>query len=259
MNFNYLYNSFADATRKLPYHTKAPYFIIILFLSAAYYFISLLRAKLLVKLLDDLRQLGRAEWAIGTYFVAGFLVVGALVHHKAHYHYFTILPIAFLAIACLNLIFTTWSKTALIASALALHLLYQLPYYAAWIDRTNPTSMVDASREMSGFISAENPAKMVPIIGEYSAQLALYGDTLMSLDAKWGSGKAMCERVAHWRPAYHVNVVWPDSSSRRERDYIAQCDVVSGYQEISRYPIFKPWHDEIVLSRLLYTEESSIK
>ncbi len=254
LNLAVLINHFDDAIEKMPYHSKSPYFIYVLLAASLYFIVSRLWPSKFKTILVDAQKLGRAEWAMGAFFCSGFVLVGMLAIHKAHYHYFTILPLAFLVVAAVNLIFTGRIKTALIALILGLHLIHQVSFYQQWIARPNPTSMVDASWEMAQFINAENVDKMIPIIGEYSAQLALYDDKLMSLDAKWGSGQEMCKRVDYWRPKYHVNVIWPRSKSTRERDYIAQCKVVKGYEEISRHPIFKQWQDEIVLSRLIYID-----
>ena len=90
------------------------------------------------------------------------------------------------------------------------------------------------------------------MIGEYSAQLGLFSNRIMSLDAKWVPTSTLCERLNYWRPQYHVNVVWQWSSSQDERHKFKECDFVKGIQEKARYPVFPEWKDEIVLTRIYY-------
>ncbi len=93
---------------------------------------------------------------------------------------------------------------------------------------------------------------MIPVIGEYSAELGLYSKRLQSLDVKWVSLDKLCKRIEYWRPKFHVNVVWPNSASSTARDILLKCDVVTDYQEINRFSLFEPRKDELVLTRLEY-------
>lgn len=257
LNWLALYYTFDDAFEKMPYHTKSPYMLLVLASAAIFYLLSRFIPSHFKHTLAGIRNLNRADWAVGTYLVAGYVLVGMLSIHKAHYHFFTILPVIYLATSAIFLIFSGWFRHAALGLVLAAHLVHQVPFYSGWVERPNLTSMYELSEDITALIERENPTDdIVPIIGEYSAQAALFSPRMMSLDAKWVSQKALCERIDYWKPKYHVNVVWPKSGSRRERDLIAKCPSIAGYEEIKRYASFLEWKDEIVFTRLHYKKEA---
>ncbi len=251
----YLYYSVKASLQVLAYNTKAHVFLIAMGISTAYFLLSRLMPHKLMQLWSDIRSVTRGEWAMGMFLVLGLFVIGSLRLHKAHYHFFAILPIVFLGVAFLNRALPAKYRLAVISVFVLGHLAYQAPLYYQWFERPQKTTIVDASIEMARLIDTQSTQKVIPVIGEYSAELALFSMRMHSLDAKWISMAGLCERLDYWKPPYHVNVVWPGSASARERDKIVQCDGVSEYKELARYNVFAPWKDEIVLSQLIYNAD----
>ncbi len=233
-------------------NTKTNVMLAVLALTILYFVFTTIRSKRAKAAAVIMSKPGRAEYAMATWLVAGVLLIGMLHSHKAHYHFFAILPVVFLATVSLKLIFPERYSTAAMSIALIGHLLYQVPYYVEWEQRLQKTATYDASVNIVEQILEQDKDKIVPVIGEYSAQLGLFNERIMSLDAKWVDHDTLCERLEYWRPQYHVNVVWPRSSSTYERFKIRKCANVRGIREQARYPVFDEWKDQIVLTRIYY-------
>lgn len=242
-----------EALHELPYDTKAHVYLWTIVVSAAACLVFLFWPRQRAALVSRIADLTRAELALCLWLIVGLLAVGIGQAIRPHYHFFAILPLVAAGAVALKLVLPPRLQTTAICTVAVLHLLFQGPYYLRWADRSEKTSVYDASREIVRSIyeqSGEDP--MIPVIGEYAAQLGLYGERIFSLDAKWTPSYSLCERVMLWKPRFHVNVVWPKSRSHRETDWIAECPKVEKTQEIARFPIFMD--DELVLSRIDYAE-----
>jgi len=255
LDIKYLYAKISMSLRILPFNTKTNIFLIAIGISISYFILLSLWPKNFRKLVSKFRAMGRAEYAIGIWLILGLLMIGILPLHKAHYQFFSILPIVFLGAASLKLIFSGRPFIIIVSLFVIAHLAYQVPFYKQWAKRPQKTAIFDASYNMVEIIHRASRDKMIPVIGEYSAELALFSDRVFSLDARWVSFRALCERVNYWKPQFHVNVVWPGSVSTRERDLIARCDVVESVEEMKRYKVFDLWKDEIVLTKIRYKNE----
>lgn len=252
----YLYGKTIASLVILPFNTKTNVFLVAIGISLSVFLLLNLWPKNFRKLSDKTGTLGRAEYAISIWLTGGILMIGVLPFHNAHYQLFSILPIIFIAAVSQKLIFSGRALIIVISIITVVHLSFQVKFYKEWIERPQQTAIYDASRSMVEIIHSEDQEKMIPVIGEYSAELALFSDRMLSLDAKWVSFKKLCERVTYWKPQYHVNIVWPGSGSSKVRDLIAQCDIVEKIKEIERYKVFDLWNDEIVLTRISYKEKN---
>ena len=248
----YLYMQIRQSLSVFALNTKTNVILVVLTLSIIYFIVSSIRSKSFKAVLGKLRNIGRAEYAIAIWLIAGILLIGVLQAHKAHYHFFAILPILFLGIVSLKLVVPERFYTVAMSLVLIGHLIYQVPFYIKWEQRPQKTAIYDASNSIVEHVLEQEKSRIVPVIGEYSAQLGLFSDRVMSLDAKWVPHETLCERLNYWRAQDHVNVVWQWSSSRDEILKIAKCGIVKDIQEKSRYSVFPEWKDEIVLTRIVY-------
>lgn len=131
----------------------------------------------------------------------------------------------------------------------------QIPYYVLRSERTIKTALFDASRDMVYVIQQQSGPGILPVMGEYFAQLALFSDRMVSLDAYWDTlpYTDFCGRLEHWRPGFHVNIVLPGGSrDSRIANAYAKCDSVSCIEELRRYPLPKPEDNVILLRRVHY-------
>lgn len=253
LNTTYLVSQLGRALFVLPLHTNTKVLLFVLLISIVYFFVAPRLPGVSCKdYLNVFRRLSRADWAMGTFLVLGFLTITSLRLHKPHYFYFSILPIAFLAISSLCYYVPTRLRDIASLVVLLLHLWTQLPSYKHWVDRPDNTSVSDASRAIIKRIQLEESSNAIPVIGEYASQLGLYSSRILPLDAKWLTQERLCASLSHWRPTYHVNIVWPRSISTKELGRISECPEISGYEEVARYTAFSSHRDEIVLSRLRY-------
>jgi 4-amino-4-deoxy-L-arabinose transferase-like glycosyltransferase len=250
----YFYLQIRQSLSVFTLNTKTNVILVVLALSIVYFIASSIWSKSFKAVPGKLKNIGRAEYAISTWLIAGILLIGILQAHKSHYHFFAILPILFLGTVSLKLVFPERFYTAVMSMALIGHLMYQLPFYIKWEQRENKTAVYDASVSIVEQVLKQDKSRIVPVIGEYSAQLGLFSDRIMSLDAKWVSQATLCDRLNYWRPQFHVNVVWPKSMSKNERYKIKKCAIVSHTRVMANYPVFAEWQDEIVLSRIVYNK-----
>lgn len=250
----YLRDSLVKSIQWLPFNTKADVFLWIIAATAVAGSALLLNSGTRTGITARARSLSRGELAVVAWLLVGLATIGVLQLHKSHYHYFAILPLALAGAVGLKLVVPGRLHTAAICAAAAAHLLFQAPFYIAWAHKPDKTAIYDASREVAGIVDRQAGAGMVPVIGEYSAQLGLFSDRVFSLDAKWSPSYPLCQRVSHWTPRFHVNIVWPGSVSQNELGTIARCPQVDGTEEIARFTVFEASGDEMVLSRIHYKE-----
>lgn len=244
----------------IPRNTQALVFLSVLFLSIGYVLTRYIMTRYastaarVPALRDSLSRISRAEWAMGLFLVSGLLTIGMLKVLKTHYHFFAIVPFAFLAIAMIYHLFPKRPAAYLSVLVLLAHMAYQLPAYREWLSRPQPRSIDTLSREIAAQLHAEYPTGLIPVIGEYSAQLGLFSDRIISIDAKWVPRAELCERLNYWKPPYHVNVVWNNSATRKMVEKIARCPSIQ--VEAPVYHRSLPLkNDFIALSRLHYEDE----
>jgi hypothetical protein len=249
-----LASNFGDSFRALPGNTKTQAFLLVLVASGglAVALSGLPRGRRFLR--SNAAGLTRADLAAGLWLVLGLLVIGLLQPPKPHYHLFAIPPLCLAAAAGLKLVLPARLDIAAICAMAIANLVYQALYYQVWMQRPGKASLHNASREVVRIIHQDSGQSMIPVLGEYSAQLGLFSERVFSLDAKWSPDYALCERVAHWTPAYHVNIVWPGSVSRTELETVAGCRQVAKTEEIARFGIRPPSRDELVLSRVHYRD-----
>lgn len=208
----------------------------------------------------DLKQkiqpLGRAEAAMATWLFIGLALIGNMGQSKAHYYFFVILPLCFIGAISLKWVIPKRFQTAAVGVLILVHGLFQIPYYVQWSERTQKTALVDGSRDMVDIIHQQSDSSVIPVMGEYSAQLALFSDRMLSLDAKWNAlpNIPFCQRLEHWRPKFHVSIDGRNHRSDRRIKAYQKCDLVSHVREVKRYSLLKPKDDEFVLTRIYYRE-----
>ncbi len=246
----------------IPQNTKSMVFLYTLFIGFGYttlHFVFTWFAPVRERsksLIVSLSRINRAEWAMGLFLVSGLLTVGSLRLLKTHYHFFAIIPIVFLAVAMIYHVLPR--KLAIYVSLIALltHIYLQLPAYREWLSRPEPRLIDTVSRNIAAQLHAEYPDGMIPVIGEFSAQLGLYSKRIISIDAKWVPQSDLCERLNYWKPPYHVNVIWKRSISRKMVNQIDACPSVQIKAKPVLYPSFSGKKDYIALSRVSYEPES---
>ena len=256
------YGSIKHSMALLPRHTQSAVFFGTLLVSIAYAIGHFITVRWVVpqktaRVLASLRKINRAEWAMGLFLISGLITIGSLRLHKTHYHFFAIIPFAFLAISAIY--HQLPAKLAGYASIVILiaHVAFQVPAYSQWFNRPGSTSIADSTDDMAAHILRDTPSGMIPVFGEYSAQLGLYSDRIISIDAKWVNQTELCERVRYWKPRYHTNVVWPRSASLKMLSRIAACPVVTDTREVKRYRTFGELNDYLVLNRIDYVENKT--
>jgi len=203
-------------------------------------------------------SINRAEWAMGLFLVSGMLTVGMLGLIKSHYQFFAIIPIVFLAIAATFHVLPRVLATIASAVVLLVHMYFQLPAYQAWMARPEGRLIDSQSRKIAAIVEQTQAQGLIPVIGEYSAQLGLYSKRITSIDAKWVSQTQLCQRLEHWKPPYHVNVVWNKSSSSAMLESILACPNVSMVDQPVLFTTFSGKKDYIALTRLSY-ESTAVK
>ncbi len=251
------------AFQLIPKNTQSPVFLYALMLTALYLPLHWLVTKLVlppekqVTVREQLEASHRADWAMGLFLVSGLLTVGMLSLLKTHYHYFAITPIAFLALAAVYHVSPHRLAAYFGAAVLIAHMLFQVSAYREWIERPQSTSIDRISREVAAEVHRSQAEGLIPVIGEFSAQLGLYSPRIISIDAKWISQKVLCERLDYWRPLYHVNLVWDNSWSRRMLGRIAACPSVSIQGQKMTYKTLPLKNDYVVLTRLAYARPAT--
>lgn len=247
----------------IPRNTQAVVFLYTLSLSIGYVLLRYVVARYasttawVPELRNSLSQISRAEWAMGIFLVSGMLTISSLRVIKTHYHFFAIIPFAFLAIAMIYHIFPRKFAAYLSVVILLAHMNYQLPAYREWLSRPQPRSIDAASRNIAAQLHAEYPNGLIAVVGEYSAQLGLFSERIVSIDAKWVSKTELCARLDYWKPPYHINVVWHNSSTRKMIKIIETCPSIRVEKPVY-YRSLPLKNDFIALSRLHYEDEAAV-
>ncbi len=252
LDIHYLYTRIIKSMDLLWFTTKNLVFICAILLVLGYQMIMLLTPRSLRAKLQNTGKIHWQELAMMLVLLLGLGLISLSTQHKDQYFYFSLLLIPYAsAVIIYQLLPRKLGLIAIIATC-GYFLFNQYPYYAEWFGRTQKTAIYDASVATIELIEQNSTEDMIPVIGEYSAELGLYSKRLQSLDVKWVSLDKLCKRIEYWRPKFHVNVVWPNSASSTARDILLKCDVVTDYQEINRFSLFEPRKDELVLTRLEY-------
>lgn len=245
----------------IPGNTKSMVFLYTLFVGISYITLQFVFTRFVPvrgrsnSLLASLSKINRAEWAMGVFLVSGLLTVGSLKLLKTHYHFFAIIPIVFLAVAMIYHVFPRKLAAVVSITVLLTHMYIQSPAYREWLSRPEPRLIDTVSRNIAARLQAEYPEGLIPVIGEFSAQLGLYSKRVISIDARWVSETALCERLNYWKPPYHVNVIWNRSFSRKMIKRIDTCPSVQIKTKPVLYPAFSGKKDYIALTRILYEPE----
>jgi len=249
-----LAESLAGSLHKLFYNTKTHVYLRLIPAAALLAAVLLLVPRLRRPFLTRLRLLTRADLAMAIWLAAGLLMIGILQIVKPHYQFFAILPLCFVGVTCLKVLSPAALRTAAMCAAPVVHLAFQWPYYDLWMERKDKTALLDASRQIVEIVHDRGQGPMIPVIGEYSAQLGLFSPRVFGLDFKWSPNYPICERLAHWQPRFHINVDWPARDAVDTKQWVEACGNIEAIEEIARYPFFRRRNDELVLSRIIYAD-----
>lgn len=255
LHWGYVASKFAQAGDQIIFSTKSPVLIAVLILVTGYFLFSRTLPARLERLRDDVGKLNRADWIMGAILVSGFMVTAMLGVHKGQYDYFAILPLLYISVSMLGLLFESITATSLIAGILVVHMLTQIPWYQRWLDRPNNTRIHDTAAEVVKLIETAVPEEeRIVVFGEYSQILSLHGSRIFSVGDNWISNAERCARAEHYQPHYHINVVWPgEKYFSQMRDRIVDCPGGAiRYEEVMRYTTMEKTGDEIVLTRFIY-------
>jgi len=252
LDIGFIVSSLAGSFKLLSFNTKADVFLLIILLVPVCFLTLLLWPVTRERAASALGQLGRADLAMAMWVLTGLLAVSLLNTPKTHYKIFAIMPLCFIGAVSLKLILPYRLHTIAIVSAALLHLIYQLPFYHQWSQRQQQYAIVEASREVARTIEGETDQDMIPVIGEYAAELGLFSDRIFSLDVKWAPSYPSCRRLEVWKPRFHVNIVWPGSPSQGETDIIENCRITADTIKVKSFSLFKQRGDRLVLSRIEY-------
>ncbi len=251
-----LSKQFLVSLQHLPFNTKTHVFLICLALIFIFLVLSIFFSRSIEKVVQIASNWGREGWIFSVFLLLGIGTIAALnIPTKAHYFYFSILPICFLAILGLIILLPRKLSLSIISLVLVSHILLQANYYFEWFNRTERQTINDASQSMVSFIGKENPDadQTIAIIGQYASQLGLYSDQLMPLDLRWSTKTQVCSRINYWQPKYLVDFYFPGRGTY-SKDILTSCPQITGFQELSRFSVFKQWQDEIVFDRIIYSE-----
>ena len=233
--------------RSLPFYTKTHIFIA-----------SSIICTLIIVMTAELRAklrgiINRTDLAIIVWLTLGLALVGSLDQQRPRYLFFAILLLCYIGARVAQIVAPGRHKNTVIVALAIAHIAIQAPFYYFWLTRDQNTAQYDMGVRMANLIDQRDNARLVPVIGEMAAFVALFSSRIHSLDAKWvAPDYSLCDRIGRWRPRFHVNLVWPGSETHHELAMVTACEPVTGATEIERIVTFRPWHDEAVLSELHY-------
>ena len=254
LNLFALIRQFYISIENLPFNSKTHFSLACVGVMLAYWIFKCLGIRQFSMLKQNLSLWGRAGWSLSVFLILGLCTVSALnLPDKAHYYYFSIVPIVCLSAFSIDAAFPKRLKTLLILTLLASQLLLQSVYYYRWLDRPDRSLVHEANVAISSMIEEDSKSDVISVIGQYSSQLALYSDRMVSLEVRWITLEGLCQRVDYWRPEYFLNFVFPLRNSQ-ERDFLAQCENLAGFEEMARFKVNEMWKDELILYRLIYVE-----
>jgi len=247
---------FLISLQHIPFNTKTHILLFCLILVISLSILSKIFRKDIEGIIQLAHNWGREGWVFTVFLFSGIGIITALnIPTKAHYFYFSILPISFLAVLGLVIILPDKLKTPVISGILLVQLLFQATFYSEWLNRSELNSVADASNSIVSQIENENPIlnETVAIIGQYASQLGLYSHRLMPLDLRWSKKTQVCNRIDYWKPKYLVDFHFPARGSF-SYDTLIDCPQINNLELISRFSVFKQWQDEIVFSRIIYNQ-----
>lgn len=250
-----LARQFFMSVQHLPFNTKTHISLLCLGISFAILFYRFIATGHYSQFREHLAGWGRSGWALSIFLLLGLCTTAALnLPDKAHYHYFSILPIICLSVFAVDALAPRRIKTRVILTSLVAQLLLQTQYYYQWLDRPDPMLVHSANVEMINLIDKSSNSDVISVIGQYSAQLALYSDRMVSLEVKWIPIEGLCQRLEYWRPEFFVNFLFPGRIIS-EGDRLAYCNILDGFVELARFNINEIWNDEVILYKLVYTDK----
>ena len=254
MNLFVLMKQFLASMQNLPFNSKTHISLACIGIMLAYWIFKCLGIRQLSSLKQNLSHWGRAGWSLSIFLLLGLCTVASLnLPDKAHYFYFSILPIICLSVFALDAAFSPQLKTKLIMVMLASQLLLQFVYYYQWLKQPDLSLVHEANVALVSMIEENNKADVISVIGQYSSQLALYNDRMVSLEIRWITQEGLCQRFDYWRPQYFVNFVFPKRVSY-EGDRLSECESLAGLEELARFNVNELWEDELILYRLVYAQ-----
>ncbi len=249
-----LIRQFIVSIQHLPYNSKTHISLICIGVLLAYWILNSFGARSFSEFRQNLSKWGRAGWALSIYLLLGLCTTAALnLPDKAHYHYFSILPVICLSVFAIAAAVPQLVRRKYILLLLVAHLLFQSQYYYQWLNRPDRLLVHNANVDMINRIEQNSQSDVIPVIGQYSAQLALYSDRMVSLEVKWISREGLCQRLEYWRPAFFVNFVFPQRIIS-EGDRLAKCTILADFIELAKYNVNEIWNDKVILYQLVYAQ-----
>ena len=238
----------------LPFNSKTHIGMIVLFVLLSYWVLNLLRTRDFSSIKNSLVAWDRSGWTLTLFLLLGLCTAAALnLPDKAHYHYFAILPIIVLSVFAINAALPAPYQNSFVLVFLACQLVFQSQYYYQWLNRPDRLLVHKANIEMIDLIEQNTQREVVPVIGQYSAQLALYSDTMVSLEVKWISIPGLCQRLEYWRPEFFVNFDYPQRVIS-EGDRLAKCEILEDFEHLAIFNVNEMWNDEVILYKLVYAQ-----
>ena len=249
-----LIRQFLFSIQYLPFNSKTHLGLLFIGVFLTYCVFTSFSFRRLSQLRQNLNEWGRAGWALSVYLLLGLSTTAALnLPDKAHYHYFTILPIICLSVFAIDAVAPERFKTRVILIFLVSHLLFQTQYYYQWLSRPDRSLVHHANVELVDIIEKNNKSDQIPVIGQYSAQLALYSERMVSLEVRWIPVAGLCQRLEYWRPDFFINIVYPRRPVS-EGDRLAKCEILDHFVELARFNVNELWNDELILYQIVYAE-----
>ena len=256
LDLHFLYDRFVIAVGFLPVHTKTHIFLIGLIVGALLCIFVILYQLIRSSLpaLSNIPDL-RADLVLFSFLFSGMVTVASLnLPEKTHYQYFSIVPIGGL---CILWLWRGLPKSIFTAVFLGVFLAdgyFQFSLYKRWINIEHKTVVSDISHDFVNHIHENSSDEIIPVIGEYSAQLALFSDNILSLDVKWADKEKLCERVDHWKPKFNVNLVWPGSRMESELWRIRECESIEDIVQVKLERVYGRYSEKLVLNEIVYKQ-----
>ena len=249
-----LIRQFYISLQHLPFNSKTHVSMICLFVLMCIWVFRLLTARRFSIISQKLVDWGRSGWSLTLFLLLGLSTTAALnLPDKAHYQYFAILPIICLSVFGINSTAPPRFKSWLIVGFLTCQLLFQFQYYQQWLSRPDPMLVHKANVEMIDLIEKNSQRDVIPVIGQYSAQLALYSEKMVSLEVKWIPIAGLCQRLEYWHPEFFVNFDFPQRVIS-EGDRLAKCEILEGFELLTKINVNELWNDDVILYKLVYAQ-----
>ncbi len=244
------------ALKALPFTTKTHVFLLAIAVAVVFYLFSRLRPGKLSAIVNDWRQLSRAELAYVVWLCAGLAFLSLLKLQKEHYFFFLIFPICFLGASALVRLVPERLTLPAVMLLVVGHIAVQAPLYAQWWTRSPNNALFEGSRTVAGIIDNADPRNQVPVIGSMAATISFFSDRILAVEAAWmPNRKDLCAAVEHWRPPFHVATFFPKSQSYGMLDNVAGCNVVRSTEQVVDISLLPIRGDRLVLTRLYFHDE----